>query len=143
MKLLAEGSLEPLLNFATIYGHIQIGKGYQADPKLKPTNVLVSGAMRIDTGAQRTVIDTAVARQLALPTNGRVLNYVVGTQRISVTCPIEVCFPPTSLSVTIDKAISADLSKQGIIALLGCDLLEDCSFFYDGVAKLYRLELIK
>ena len=93
----------------------------------------VSGWALIDTGAGATCIDEAVAQQLRLP----VVDVVqlasashAATQQNVYPVRIElVGFP---LTVDAPRAIGAALGAQGLLALLGRDLLHQCTLFYNG-----------
>lgn len=101
-----------------------------------------SGLAIIDTGAAVTCIDDGVARQLGLP----VINVVTissashaATQQNVYPAQIEVIGLP--LAIDVPNAIGAPLAEQGLIALIGRDVLQRCTLFYNGPAGSISLAL--
>jgi len=101
----------------------------------------VSGLALIDTGASATCIDEDAARSLALP----VTNVVQVSSASHASSPQNV--HPTQiemigLPLAIDaNAIAAPLAAQGLIALIGRDVLRHCTLFYNGPAGAISLAL--
>ncbi|MBI2301784.1 MAG: hypothetical protein HYU66_23010 [Armatimonadetes bacterium] len=80
-------------------------------------------------------IDESVAQQMGLP--------VVGAAKIASASesstqrnkyPITVQITGLPIGVNSVGAIGAELSAQGLMLLLGRDLLRHCTLFYNGVA---------
>ena len=95
----------------------------------------VPGLALIDTGATTTCVDDAVAQQLNLP----VINVVMIASASHVATPHNV-YPIqiniTGLPITINapQAVGAPLAAQGLLLLIGRDVLQHC------YAPLQRLE---
>jgi len=89
----------------------------------------------IDTGASHTCIDEAAARRMGLP----VID-VVGIASASEAevqrnvYPIQVEVVGFPIRLQAPRAIGAELEGQGYIALLGRDVLQLCTIFYNGPA---------
>jgi predicted aspartyl protease len=102
----------------------------------------VSGITLIDTGATSTCIDDAAAKQLELP----VVNVVnvasashASTQQNVYPIQIEVVGLP--ISIEAPNAIGAALSAQGLLALIGRDVLQHCTLFYNGITGEITLSI--
>lgn len=93
----------------------------------------VSGFALIDTGASGTCIDEAVAQQLNLPAID-VVQIASASENSSRQNVYPVGFELAGLSVGIDahRAVGAPLQSQGIIALIGRDVLQNCTLHYNG-----------
>ncbi len=94
----------------------------------------ISGMALIDTGASSTCIDDAAAQQLQLP----VVNVVnVASASHSSTpqnvYPIQIEVVGLPISIEAPSAIGAALSAQGLLALIGRDVLQHCTLFYNGL----------
>lgn len=94
-----------------------------------------AGLGLIDTGASTTCIDDAVARSLGLPVTNVVqvasASHAATPQNV-YPAQIEIIGLP--LAIAAPNAIGAPLSAQGIIALIGRDVLQHCTLFYNGPA---------
>jgi len=93
----------------------------------------VSGLALIDTGASNTCIDDAAATQLQLP--------VIDTVTIasaSHAASLQNVYPATldiaglQIPINVERAIGAPLAAQGLIALIGRDVLIHGTFIYNG-----------
>lgn len=101
-----------------------------------------AGIALIDTGAASTCIDSNIAQQLKLP----VVNVVniasashASTQLNVYPIQIEVVGLPISIEVL--NAIGAALNAQGLIALIGRDVLQHCTLFYNGISGSTTLSI--
>ena len=95
----------------------------------------VSGFGLIDTGAISTCIDEAAASKLNLP----VINVVTmasashpSTKANVYPGKFEIAGLPMAISAP--SAIGAPLAAQGLLALIGRDVLQHCNFVYNGFA---------
>jgi hypothetical protein len=99
------------------------------------------GVALIDTGADSTCIDTAVARRLGYPqTDSERVAHAKGTSEHPVF-PITfeflgLPFPPWKSQ----RLIGVDLRATGLCMLLGRDFLADAHLIYNGAAGLWCLE---
>jgi predicted aspartyl protease len=102
----------------------------------------VSGFALIDTGASTTSIDAEAAKELGL----EVVDVAQvasasepSTQRnvYSVTIEVEgIRFP-----IGAPRAIGAELRSQGLLVLLGRDVLQFCTLFYNGLTGQITLAI--
>jgi len=102
----------------------------------------VSGLALIDTGASTTCIDEAAAKKLRLP----IVNVVkLASASYSATpanvYPIRVEVAGLPISFNAPMAIGAPLNSQGLIALIGRDLLLYCTLFYNGISGQITLSI--
>jgi predicted aspartyl protease len=102
----------------------------------------ISGVALIDTGATSTCIDDVAAKQLQLP----VVNVVnvasashASTQQNVYPIQIEVVGLP--ISIEAPNAIGAALAAQGLLALIGRDVLQHCTLHYNGVTGEITLSI--
>ncbi|MCH8164486.1 MAG: retroviral-like aspartic protease family protein [Planctomycetes bacterium] len=100
----------------------------------------------IDTGASVTVLDTAIVRKLSLMATGTISFQTPSTgetPHVSNQYDVSILLvsPIAKRATGFDNipVIEADLSAQGLQALLGRDILRQCLFVYDGVAGLFSL----
>ena len=94
----------------------------------------VNGYAMIDTGASKTCVDQTCAKKAGLP--------VVGTAKMASATQSEIAVPvfagkitlaPTNIVIKVENGLGANLSAfNGLVALIGRDLLQSASFFYNG-----------
>lgn len=102
----------------------------------------ISGVALIDTGATSTCIDDAAAKELQLP----VVNVVnVASASHASTAqnvyPIQVEVVGLPISIEAPNAIGAALAPQGLLALIGRDVLQHCTLFYNGLTGEITLSI--
>lgn len=94
----------------------------------------IAGLALIDTGASATCIDDAVAQQLGLPvidvTQIASATHAATQQNVYPALIEAAGFP---IKFNAPRAIGAPLASQGIIALIGRDLLRFGTLFYNGL----------
>ncbi len=102
----------------------------------------MSGTALIDTGASLTCIDDVAAQRLGLS----VIDVVsiasashASTQQNVYATLIEIT--GTAISINADRAIGAALHAQGLIALIGRDVLMMTTIFYNGVTGEFTLSV--
>lgn len=106
-------------------------KGSQTTP--------VAGMALIDTGARVTCIDRKAAAQAQLPT--------VGSGKMASATHAEEIVPIFAGNIQIaglgnisaNRAYGANLEPQGIIALIGRDVLKQMILFYNGTDGTFTL----
>lgn len=95
----------------------------------------------IDTGASNTCIDEQIAKELGLP--------VIDTAKMAsashaeTTCnvyPVQIDVPSV-LSLSAPRTIGAALAAQGLAVLIGRDVLQHCTLFYNGATGQITLSL--
>ena len=102
----------------------------------------VSGLALIDTGASTTCIDEAAAQKLQLP----VIDVVkiasashASTEQNVYPIQIEVVGLP--ITVNAPRAVGAPLEPQGILVLIGRDVLQHMLLVYNGPAGSLSLSI--
>ena len=91
-----------------------------------------TGVVMFDTGASATCFDQSVAEEIGLPTIGRGLVTSVTHEEIQVPTYAGKLIIP-SLNINIENAMGVNLNSQGIIALIGRDVMKHGTLFYNGV----------
>jgi predicted aspartyl protease len=99
----------------------------------------VPGLALVDTGAFATCIDEQVANDLGLPVVD-VVNVATASQG-SVQANvypirIEILGASDVISVELLRALGAPLAAQGLLLLIGRDVLQHCTLFYNGVGEI-------
>lgn len=85
----------------------------------------------IDTGASLTCFDLTAARELGLPIVGKVT--ITSASHIDHPTPQfagRLILP--NLGINVERGVGVELASQGLIALVGRDVLRHCTFFYNG-----------
>lgn len=101
----------------------------------------------VDTGASCTCVDPAVLGALQLSATGSVAVHTPSTgaaPHYAEQYDVSLVIPGAGihhLPLTIDAVpvIAADLAVQGIHALIGRDVLQDCILIYNGAAGDFTL----
>ncbi len=101
----------------------------------------VSGLAMIDTGAMMTCIDDEAALQLGLP----VID-VIAIASASHAETMQRVYPAHiegfgGISIEAPRAVGAALASQGLIALIGRDILQHCCLYYNGPAGQFTLSV--
>ena len=87
----------------------------------------------IDTGAGATAIDVSVCATLDIAPVGVKQVGTAGGQTTQPLFPVSLHLPGTGLPrFDISPAIGCDLSGQGILALIGRDVLSRCVLMWNG-----------
>lgn len=102
----------------------------------------LNGLALIDTGATTTCIDDTAAQQLQLP----VVDVATiasashpSTQQNVYPIQIEVIGLP--ITINAPRAIGAPLAAQGLLVLIGRDLLQHCTIYYNGITGSFTLSI--
>ena len=102
----------------------------------------ITGVALIDTGASVTCIDDAAANILNLPAIDVVTvasaSHAASPQNVY---PIQVDVAGLPITISAPRAISASLAAQGLLLLIGRDVLQRCTLFYNGPAGLFSLSV--
>jgi hypothetical protein len=95
----------------------------------------IGGFALIDTGASATAVDYRVFQKLQVAPVTTINVNTPSGQQVHPCFPASIIFPGTAIP-KLDYAwlASADLQAQGIIALIGRDVLANCVLTYDGLS---------
>lgn len=102
----------------------------------------VTGMALVDTGASTTCIDDALAQSLGFP----VIDVVQMTSASHADTeanvyPIQMEIVGSPIRVNVPRAIGANLTPQGIVALIGRDYLQHCTLFYNSFTGAITLSI--
>jgi len=99
-----------------------------------------TGLALIDTGASMTCVDDAAAAQLNLPVID-VVNIASASHASSQAniYPIQIEVIGAPIVVAADRAAGAALAAQGLLALIGRDVLQHCMLVYNGVTGSFSI----
>lgn len=115
------------------------GKALLAQGKSMPTPK--AGLALIDTGASNTCIDDQAAKDLGLPVID--VAHMQSASHSKHQCnvyPVTIDIPGV-VSLNSPRTLGAALASQGLLALIGRDVLSRCSLFYNGPMGQITLSL--
>ncbi|HXW94002.1 MAG TPA: hypothetical protein VEK33_25855 [Terriglobales bacterium] len=116
------------------------GKGLLAQGKPLPSPK--TGLALIDTGATGTCSDEQSAQELGLPIID--VAKLTSASHADQDCnvyPAQITIQNLGLSINSPHTIGATLAPQGLLILLGRDLLAGCTLFYNGQAGQFTLSI--
>lgn len=102
----------------------------------------LSGLALIDTGASVTCIDEAAAQQLQLPVVGT--TQMVSASHANVQqniYPVQIELVGANITIESPQTMAAALAAQGLLMLIGRDVLANCTLFYNGPTGQITLSL--
>lgn len=113
-----------------------LGKGLIAQGKALPEPK--SGLALIDTGASNTCIDEQAAKELGLPVIDVANMQSASHEKHPCNIyPVQIITPIVTLNAP--RAMGAALVSQGLLVLIGRDVLQSCALFYNGPAGQFTL----
>ncbi len=114
------------------------GKGLLAQGKTVPTPK--PGLALVDTGATGTCIDEQAAQELGLPVIdvAKMTSATHADQQCNVY-PVQIIVP--GIILNSPRTIGAALAPQGLLVLIGRDVLRICNLFYNGPMGQFTLSL--
>jgi predicted aspartyl protease len=99
-----------------------------------------TGMALIDTGASNTCVDDFAAKELGLPVIDIATMQSASHERHPCNIyPVQIITPVVTLSSP--RTMGANLSSQGLLVLIGRDVLASCTLFYNGPAGEFTLSL--
>ena len=99
------------------------------------------GLALIDTGASFTCIDDQVAKELGLPIIDVVsMSSASHAQHQCNIYPVQISVPPI-LTLQSPRTMGAALAAQGLLVLIGRDVLRRCLLVYNGANGQFTLSL--
>lgn len=92
-----------------------------------------TGPALSDTGASITCVDDGAAQELGLPPIDVVslCSASHGGTEANVY-PVQILIPELGISLQAPRAVGAALAVQGLLVLIGRDVLQRCTLFYNG-----------
>lgn len=99
------------------------------------------GLALIDTGASSTCIDDQAAQEMSLPVVD--VAKMTSASHDAHPCnlyPIQITLPQ-GISFGAPRAMGANLKAQGLVAIIGRDILQMCTLFYNGPAGQLTISL--
>ncbi len=99
------------------------------------------GLALIDTGATVSCVDETIAKELKLPVVD--VGKMSSASHTGHPCnlyPIQIALP-AGIAFNAPRAMGANLAPQGLIAIIGRDILQVCTMFYNGGAGQITLSL--
>lgn len=101
----------------------------------------VTGQALIDTGATSTCVDNEVAQDLGLPVID-VTTVASASERVEQNVyPVQLDVVHSDLTIDFGRSIGADLTPQGLVALIGRDVLRSMTLHYNGVTGDFTLAI--
>lgn len=111
------------------------GKVLLSQGKPVPTK---TGLALIDTGASNTCIDEQAAKELQLPVIDVANMQSASHEKHSCNVyPVQIITPVVTLNS--QRTMGAALASQGLLVLIGRDVLQTCNLFYNGPAGQFTL----
>jgi|SRR6516165_4575235 hypothetical protein len=112
-----------------------------------PVPPTATGTFLLDTGASCTCVDPALLSTLGLQPTGRALISTPSTAGQPHHCnqyDISIFIPANSPTpgghlVPALPVVETHLRSQGIDGLIGRDVLDNCTFIYNGSARMFTL----
>jgi predicted aspartyl protease len=99
----------------------------------KPTPPPVNGWALLDTGASNTCIDDEEAQKMNLPVIGvGSMSSASHAKTPSNIYPIQIEFTGFPIRFQSPRTMGAALKEIGLLLLIGRDLLQYCTLFYNG-----------
>jgi predicted aspartyl protease len=101
-----------------------------------------AGLALIDTGASGTCIDEAAAQRLGLPVVDVATIASASHSAIQQNVyPIQIEVIGLPITISAPRAIGAPLAAQGLLVLIGRDVLQHCTLFYNGITGSFTLSI--
>lgn len=111
-----------------------------------PVPPYVSGTFLLDTGASGTCVDPTLVLPLGLSPTGSCQMQTPSTAGNAVTCnlyDVSLYIPGNAgtqgFLIEALPVLETSLSAQGIDGLIGRDVIDRCTFVYNGSAGMYTL----
>lgn len=102
----------------------------------------VSGYALIDTGATITCIDDAIAKQIGAPVIDKVkMCSASHTDADANIYPIHFDILGVNIAINAPRCMGAALQAQGLIMLIGRDVMANCTLHYNGISGQFTLSL--
>lgn len=107
----------------------------------KPAPSMKVGLALIDTGASVSCVDERGASEMGLPVVD--VGQMTSASHTGHPCnlyPIQIVLP-AGIAFGAPRAMGANLAPQGLLAIIGRDVLQMCTLFYNGIAGQITLSI--
>jgi hypothetical protein len=112
----------------------------QSQGKTLPPPIV--GLALVDTGASKTSVDDQAITQMAVGPINQITVQTPSGSALQYLYPARFAFPGTTLpSIDFGSVAGSVLAAQGIVALIGRDVLSKCILVYNGPAGMFSLGL--
>jgi len=101
----------------------------------------ITGRALVDTGASITAVDKPLLLRLGINPLGTANVFTPQGEDEQEMFPVKLGFVGTPLQINFNSVLGSDLTRQGIVALIGRDLLANCILVYNGVGGHFSLSL--
>ncbi len=113
------------------------GKALLSQGKTARTKI---GWALIDTGASNTCVDDRAAQELGLPVIDVATMQSASHEKHQCNVyPVQIITPVFTLNSP--RTLGASLESQGLLVLIGRDVLQKCTLFYNGAVGQFTLSL--
>jgi hypothetical protein len=131
----------------TVVIGVSVARGDALMTAGQPVPAGISARALIDTGASCTCVDPSILAKLELTPTGTVSVHTPSTgpaAHLAEQYDVSLIIPGAGthhvpLALPAIPVMAADLSVQGIDALIGRDVLRDCIFIYNGSVGLFTI----
>jgi predicted aspartyl protease len=107
-----------------------------------PIPGLVTGLALIDTGASMTCIDAAAASKIGAPVIDRVHMHSASHAATQANVyPVHFEILGAGIHIDAPRCVGAALASQGLVMLIGRDMLANCTLFYNGPSGSFTLSM--
>lgn len=94
----------------------------------------ITGLALIDTGANSTCVDINAAQQLQLPVVDTAMMTSASHAAVQQNIyPLRMEIVGAGIGIETGRAMGAMLEPSGFIALIGRDMLQQCTLYYNGL----------
>ncbi len=108
----------------------------------KPLAQPIKGLCLVDTGASKTCVDATAVEGLGVSPMNKVQVQTPSGSTSQYLYPVRMSFPDTPLpGIEFSSVIGSVLAAQGIVGLLGRDVLSHFVLIYNGPAGMFSLAL--
>jgi len=131
----------------TVVIGVSVARGDALMTAGQPVPVGISARALIDTGASCTCVDPSIPAKLELTPTGTVSVHTPSTctaAHLAEQYDVSLIIPGAGthhvpLALPAIPVMAANLTVQGIDALIGRDVLRDCIFVYNGSVGLFTI----
>ncbi len=113
---------------------------YLTDNNL-PVPAPITGMGLIDTGASITAVDVSIIQSLGIQPVGISNVFTPQGSTQQELFPVKLSFIGTPIIFNFSSVLGSELRNQGILALIGRDVLSRCILIYNGPAGHFSFSM--